>query len=131
MLVAAQPTRQVVYSFPARRIRMEKSMQHRTALPDVGRPVEHIRNTADLIQESSSHFDRASTPGLTGGRGHSTTVCEQTDSAAEPMDTTFSLTPAGKPLVLLAGEKGFISLLKYIIENNGFNCILTEDFAEA
>jgi len=107
-------------------------MQHRTALPDVGRPAEYIRNTADEIQESSSHFDRASRPGLTGGRrGHSTMVCEQTDSAAKMIDTTYSLTPAGKPLVLLAGEKGFISLLKYIIENNGFNCILTEDFAEA
>jgi two-component system phosphate regulon response regulator PhoB len=85
---------------------MENSMQQGTALPDVGRPVEHFRNTADVVR----------------GRTH---------SAEEAIDTAYSMTPAVKPLVLLAGEKGFISLLKYIVENNGFNCILTEDLAEA
>jgi CheY-like chemotaxis protein len=85
---------------------MEYSMQQGTALPGVGHPVEHFRNTADAVR----------------GRTH---------SAADVIDTAYSIGPAVKPLVLLAGEKGFIRLLKYIAENNGCNCILTEDFAEA
>jgi DNA-binding response OmpR family regulator len=81
-------------------------MQQGTVLPGVGHPVEHFRNTADAVR----------------GRTH---------SAADVIDTAYSMGSAVKPLVLLAGEKGFISLLKSIVENNGFNCILTEDFAEA
>jgi two-component system phosphate regulon response regulator PhoB len=85
---------------------MENSMQQGTAMPDVGRPVERFRNAADVVR----------------GRAH---------SAAEIIDTAHSMSPAAKPLILLAGEKGFTNLLKYIAENNGFNCILTEDPAEA
>jgi two-component system phosphate regulon response regulator PhoB len=105
-------------------------MQQGKALPDVGRPVELFRNTADVIQESRAHFEGVSATGLTGGGGCSTRVCDRTHSA-ETIGTMYSLTPAVKPLVLLAGERGFTSLLKYIVENNGFNCILTEDLAEA
>jgi two-component system phosphate regulon response regulator PhoB len=85
---------------------MEYSMQQGTAWPGVGHPVEHLRNTAGAVR----------------GRTH---------SAADVIDTAYLMGPAVKPLVLLAGEKGFIRLLKRIVENNGFSCILTEDFAEA
>jgi CheY-like chemotaxis protein len=85
---------------------MEYSMQQGTALPGVGHPVEHLRNTANAVR----------------GRTH---------WAADVIDTAYSISPAVKPLVLLAGEKGFIGLVKHIVENNGFNCILVEDFAEA
>jgi hypothetical protein len=61
-------------------------MQQGTALPDVGRPVEHFRNRADGVRR----------------RAH----------AAEIIDTAHSMSPAAKPLVLVAGEKGFISLLR-------------------
>jgi two-component system, OmpR family, phosphate regulon response regulator PhoB len=36
-----------------------------------------------------------------------------------------------KPLILLAGETGFISLLKYVVEDNGYDCILADDVAAA
>jgi two-component system phosphate regulon response regulator PhoB len=34
-----------------------------------------------------------------------------------------------KPLILLAGETGFINLLKYIADDNGYSCILTDDLS--
>jgi two-component system phosphate regulon response regulator PhoB len=34
-----------------------------------------------------------------------------------------------KPHILLAGETGFISLLKYVVEDNGYTCILTDDLS--
>lgn len=41
------------------------------------------------------------------------------------------MTLAVKPRILLAGDKSFISLLKYIVENEGFSGILTDDLGEA
>jgi len=41
------------------------------------------------------------------------------------------MTLAVKPRVLLAGDKSFISLLKYIVENEGFSSLLTDDLGEA
>jgi two-component system phosphate regulon response regulator PhoB len=40
------------------------------------------------------------------------------------------MTLAVKPRVLLAGDKSFISLLKYIVENEGFSSLLTDDLGE-
>ncbi|WP_407154767.1 winged helix-turn-helix domain-containing protein [Bradyrhizobium sp. STM 3557] len=36
-----------------------------------------------------------------------------------------------KSLILLAGETGFIGLLKYIVEDNGYSCILADDLSGA
>jgi two-component system phosphate regulon response regulator PhoB len=55
----------------------------------------------------------------------------QINRVPETIEAPRASAATAKPVILLAGEKGFVSLLKYIVENNGFNCILTEDPAEA
>jgi two-component system phosphate regulon response regulator PhoB len=40
------------------------------------------------------------------------------------------MTGAAKPIVLLAGENNFIGLLKYIVEQEGFHGLLTDDLSE-
>jgi two-component system phosphate regulon response regulator PhoB len=106
-------------------------MQKVTAMPAGGRPAAHFRNPAAVGSESRAQFEKASATGPMGNDGHSTMVVGRSHVATHTDDTTCSMAPAVKPLVLLAGERGFVSLLKYIIENNGFTCILTEDLAEA
>jgi two-component system, OmpR family, phosphate regulon response regulator PhoB len=110
---------------------MERIMQHGTTLSDVGRPVDHVRSAADALQEGKSRLDVAPTPGLTGARADLTMISDQTAPASEMIGTTDLAAPAAMPVVLLAGEKGLISLLRYVAENNGFDCILTDNFTEA
>lgn len=46
--------------------------------------------------------------------------------------TTNAVSPSrAKPLVLLAGETGIISLLKYIVEDNGYTCLLADNLSAA
>ncbi|MCK1403679.1 aminotransferase class I/II-fold pyridoxal phosphate-dependent enzyme [Bradyrhizobium sp. 4] len=47
-------------------------MQQGTALPDDGRPTQHFRNTAYVIDESRPYFDAAYAAGLMGVYGRST-----------------------------------------------------------
>jgi two-component system, OmpR family, phosphate regulon response regulator PhoB len=104
-------------------------MQQRIPLRSGGRLVG--RPTAIAVQSSGSGLDRASATGPMEDGGRSTIGRSPVRSAAETLVATPTLTSAAKPLVLLAGEKGFISLLKYIVENNGFTCIVTEDLTDA
>jgi two-component system phosphate regulon response regulator PhoB len=60
-----------------------------------------------------ARIDPASTSNMQGGRNH---------RAPNPTNPS-----RAKPIILLAGDTSFISLLKYIVEDNGYACILTDD----
>jgi two-component system phosphate regulon response regulator PhoB len=104
-------------------------MQQRTPLLNVGRLVG--QGTTIAIQGGGPRVDRAPAAGPLEDGGRPTTDRGRVHPAAGRITAGPTLTPSVKPLVLLAGEKGFVSLLKYIVENNGFTCIVTEDLAEA
>src|ERR1700759_5279736 len=48
----------------------------------------------------------------------------------DALDTARSRALDMRPLILLAGETGFVSLLKYVAEDHGFDCIITTDFTD-
>ncbi|MGJ4948780.1 winged helix-turn-helix transcriptional regulator [Bradyrhizobium sp. HKCCYLS20291] len=55
---------------------------------------------------------------------------DQPDHMPAP-DEIRPMSMPSRPRILLVGDKGFTSLLKYIIEGNGFDCALTDNVTEA
>lgn len=103
-------------------------MQQGATLPDFGCQAQHSLESAIVLQQRIHSRSSATAPGESEGPpvGH-----HEASLAPDTTDTPYSIAAVAKPVIMLVGEKGFVSLLKYIVENNGFNCILTEDPAEA
>jgi two-component system phosphate regulon response regulator PhoB len=81
---------------------------------------------SDRSQNGGAHFEPTEAPGLIG-LDRRLIELGRPGSAKETVRSADSRAFVEKPLVLMAGEMGFISLLKYVIENNGFDCVLTDD----
>jgi two-component system phosphate regulon response regulator PhoB len=105
----------------------ETGMPSRTALADGGDLAHKLRDTADLITERGPAFDEAWKP--EPGRDQPAPATDQLLAAGA--GATHAVAQGARPRILLTGEKGFTSLLKYIMESNGFDCILTDNWTDA
>jgi two-component system phosphate regulon response regulator PhoB len=98
-------------------------MRWQIALPDLDQGSMRSREAATFAVaggKAALHsafapagMDLASASNMQGGRNHRTKNAVNASRA--------------RPLILLAGETGFISLLKYIVEDNGITCSLSGD----
>jgi two-component system, OmpR family, phosphate regulon response regulator PhoB len=108
---------------------MENEMPCNAALADSGDLAEPFRNVAGLPEGSRTAADGPARSG--SGEDHSRTVDDLPDTASAVSGITYAPFPVPRPRILLGGEKDLMSLLKYIIDSNGFDCILTDNCADA
>lgn len=107
-------------------------MVHRAALADGDELAEEFGSVANSAKNQDKGFAVAT--GWTAGSG-----IDQPAAGCHPMsapastagDDSRSMSMPSRPRILLVGDKGFTSLLKYILESNGFDCMLTDTVTDA
>jgi len=111
---------------------METGMVHRAVLADSDELAEEFCGIANSAKNQDKGFAAATGWTPASGVGH---PAAERDSMSAPASTAGdegrSVSTPSRPRILLVGDKGFTGLLKYILESNGFDCMLTDTLTDA
>ncbi|MGJ4922752.1 response regulator transcription factor [Bradyrhizobium oligotrophicum] len=111
---------------------MEMGMVHKAVLAGSDEPAEEFCSVANSAKNQDKGLAFATGWKPDSGVDQSAAGCDQMSApASTARDEGRSISVPSRPRVLLVGDKGFTSLLKYILESNGFDCMLTGTLTDA
>ncbi|WP_139020560.1 response regulator transcription factor [Bradyrhizobium sp. ORS 285] len=107
-------------------------MMHRAVLADGAHPAGDFRGVANSAQNQDKGFAATTDWTPEPGSDQPAARCDRMpDPAPVAGDASQLMSMPAKPRILLVGDRGFTSLLKYIIESNGFDCVLADTLRDA
>ncbi len=105
---------------------------HRAVLADGAHPADDFRGVANSAKNQDKGFAVTTDWAPESGSDQPAARYEQMPAPAfEAGDESQLMSMPAKPRILLVGDRGFTSLLKYIIESNGFDCVLADTLRDA
>ncbi|BAM90350.1 putative transcriptional regulatory protein [Bradyrhizobium oligotrophicum S58] len=107
-------------------------MMHRAVLADSDEVAEESCSVANSAKNQDKGFAVATGWTTESGVDHPAAGCDQISApASAASDAGRSMSTPTRPRILMVGDRGFTSLLKYILESNGFDCMLTDTLTDA